>query len=380
MKGYSIVKKLEHLLEIPKNVRTLKRILNLNLSHIKGISIKDAAVLRKVLNVKTIKDLAKRKINEEEFMNLKFLGINPYDLNVWVFISRVLNKGKIEEYIGPRKISLVGLDNAGKTAILRVLQDKVNIDLFGSLAPTIGVNREVIEKLGFEYMILDMGGQQAYRKDYIQHAEKYFLKVGLLIFVIDVQDPDKFEEALHYLEEIIKIMSILNENPEFLVIIHKVDPDIKEQEDIQSSVLYLIKKVDEILQDKTFQYEITTYSIFNALGDNKSVVRDIRDFLSTDSESFQELKDFVIESLERMMNIVLTFGSTMEERFSKIEESIQNFREWSTYTKTPQPKIPAELPTKLEAPKGFKKLQDTQSLKQSLRAELKELLKMRKIG
>jgi len=368
---------LKDALEIPKNVKTLKDILDLELTHIKGIGFEESSVLRKVLKVHTISDLAKTKINEEQYLMIKLLGIDPSDLNVWLFISKMLKKGKIEESFGPKKISIIGLDNAGKTAILHILQNKLNIDIFSKLKPTLGVNRGIIEKFGFMYNILDMGGQSRYRSEYIQNAEKYFIKIGLLIFVIDVQDSKRYEEAIDYFQEIIRILTILKENPEILVILHKVDPDIKDTEEIQANIEFLQNRINEIFKDHEFTFEMIEYSIFNSLSDNKTVVSNIREFLSTDSDNYKEFKDFVSDALERMMNIIITLTSTMEQRFTKIEQSIGTLREWSQYQKIPtsQPVI-----TEKQAfSKSFLKLQETESLKKSLRDELKLLLKMRRV-
>jgi len=364
---------------IPRKIETLKAILDLDLTHIRGIDFETATVLRKVLKAHTIRDLSKSKINEEQFLMLKLLGISPSDLNIWLFISKTLKKGKIEEIFGPKKISLVGLDNAGKTAILHVLQNKLNVDIFSKLKPTFGVNREIVEKFGFTYNILDMGGQARYRSDYIQNAERYFIKIGLLIFVIDVQDSDRYEEALDYFNEILRILELLKENPEILIMIHKVDPDIKDNEELIESIQFLEAKIKEIFQDRDFQYEIVHYSIFNALSDNKTVVTNIRDFLSTSSDKYQELKDFVTDSLERMMNIVITLSSSIEQRFSKIEAQIGYLREWNTFQTVQAPVAKPVITEQSAFSKSFTKLKETESLKTSLRDELKSLLKMRKV-
>ncbi len=372
-----LLDRLQDALEIPRKVTTLKELLNLDPTHIKGVGFEDAAVLRKVLKVHTINDLAKVNINEEQFLMLKLLGISPSDLNIWLFVSKMLQKGKIEETFGPKKISLVGLDNAGKTAILHVLENKLNIDIFSKLRPTVGVNRGIIEKFGFTYTVLDMGGQERYRTDYIKNPEKYFVKIGLLIFVLDVQDPDRYDEAINYFKEILTILELLKENPEILIMLHKVDPDIKDQ--LTKSINYLETTINDLLKGKEFQHEIIEYSIFNSLSDNKTVVTNIRDFLNTSSDSYQELKDYVTELVGRMMNIVITLTTSIEARFQNLEGSIKSIREWTSYQKPATLEATPEVPLDETISNEFKKLQNVESMKQSLRNELKSILKLRKM-
>ena len=225
--------RLSNFIDIPKRVGTLNEISKQDLIHVKGIDVKIATTLKNILHVVTIEELARKEVNEEEYLMLKSLGISEFDLNIWTFFSKMIIEAKISKYLGPSKTLIVGLDNAGKTAILNSLQNKLNVNTFYKLTPTVGVNHEIIQRYGMKHVLLDMGGQEAYRKQYIQKAEDYFLKVEFLMYVIDVQDPKRFDEALKYLQEVIKTVELLNEKPEFLIIIHKVDPDISDFKEIQ---------------------------------------------------------------------------------------------------------------------------------------------------
>lgn len=375
MEKERIFEKISDAVSIPEKITSAKEIQKLKLVHIKGIDSKIAQTLKNVLNVKTIEDLAKKQITEDNFQMLKLLGINLHDINVWTFISKMVVAGKTEEPFGPRKISIVGLDNAGKTALLNVLQNNVKLETFSKLVPTIGVNRETLEKFGLQYLILDMGGQEKYRSEYLENGHKYFYQVELLIFVIDVQDSENFETALNYLQEVIKIIELLKENPEFLIIINKVDPDIKDKQEIQDAFQFLKQRIDELFQDKKFQYEIAINSIYYSLGDNKSIIKDIRDFLTISPDKKQELRLYVKDSVERVLNMVINLNSTLETQFSKLENEIETIREWIRFQETLKPSGFLINPKEKGSSKEFQKFTSKGPLTKSLFDDLKLVLK-----
>ncbi|MFX0134430.1 MAG: ADP-ribosylation factor-like protein, partial [Candidatus Hodarchaeota archaeon] len=234
----SIKEKLENVVDIPESIKTLDDLVKLDLIHFKSIDVKVATTLKNVLHVETIEQLALKKITDEEFLMLTMLGVSDYNLNLWNFLCRMIFEGSLEK-VGPSKTLIVGLDNAGKTAILHSIQNKLDLNTFDKLSPTLGVEREMIQRYGMDHIILDMGGQDTYRKQYIQNAERYFINVEFIMFVIDVQDSNRFNEAQNYFLEIANLLEILKEQPEILIIIHKVDPDISSNPEIQNSIQLL---------------------------------------------------------------------------------------------------------------------------------------------
>ena len=55
-----------------------------------------------------------------------------------------------------------------------------------------------------EYNIWDFGGQEGYRKEYLDNFEKYLTGANKIIYVIDVQDSTRYDLALEYMENVIK--------------------------------------------------------------------------------------------------------------------------------------------------------------------------------
>ena len=379
----TLKEKLSNFIDIPEKIKDLKGISNMDLIHVKGIDLRKASILRNVLHVSKIEDLARKDINEEEFLMLKLLGIEEFDLNIWSFFSRMIVEGKIDKYIGPSKTLIVGLDNAGKTAILNVLQNKFDLKTFHNLSPTIGINREIIHKYGMEHVVLDLGGQELYRKQYLQKADVFF-NVEFLMYVIDVQDSARFEEALNYLQDVIKAVEYMKENPEFLIIIHKVDPDIQNEMKIQDAIQGLTNKIHGIFKDKNVNYDITTFSIFNLIGDNKTIVSEIRNFITSgalpDEVTHEHKEDLILKSsLERILNIVINLSSTVEQRLSKIESGMEDFRRCIEYFRTNY-EITSKPTLKMEQPPVAKSIKKVYPINQAIRDELKSILKMRKLN
>ncbi|MBN2151198.1 MAG: 50S ribosome-binding GTPase [Candidatus Lokiarchaeota archaeon] len=120
-----------------------------------------------------------------------------------------------------KKILIAGLDNAGKTSIIDLVQHKMVQTL--SMNPTKGVARREAEILGQSFVLHDLGGQEQYRQVYLSQASKYFLETGAVVFVVDLQDKERYGDALGYFEAILGILKGLRIAPRLYVFFHKFD-------------------------------------------------------------------------------------------------------------------------------------------------------------
>ena len=275
----------------------------------------------------------------------------------------------------PKKIMILGLNNAGKTAILHILKNNMNVKTFRTLKPTKGINREKYEIEGIECVVWDMGGQEDYRKQYLSNPEKNFSNTELILFVIDVQDEENFNLALKYFEQIIDSFIQLNVNPYFLVLLHKVDPDVKHEDGIKKSIKLLTQKFSEIFAKTSFGYEISKSSIFSKMSTNPAIIKDIRELLSTDEELTQsKFEDQYGKTLETLMDVTIKLCTSVEVRFLEIENSIEDLKQWMKFIKEV-----VDLPKK---PKKTKEKQDDiiqplTNVKKSLTEELKMILNLK---
>lgn len=161
------------------------------------------------------------------------------------------------------KVLLAGLDSAGKTSIYRKIIEKADISDLMDLAPTRGISRNVYklsDKDEFSLAIWDLGGQEAYRKEYLQNSQ-IFNNLWALIYVIDIQDEARFDASLEYFSEILKILKEYNAKTTVYVLIHKFDP-VKSNE-LRLKVFNAInafKKANKVQTIKVVNYTTSIFS------------------------------------------------------------------------------------------------------------------------
>jgi ADP-ribosylation factor-like protein 3 len=83
--------------------------------------------------------------------------------------------------------SLLGLDNAGKTTILKALCNEDPAET----SPTRGFNVKTIQADSFKFNVWDIGGQREIR----QYWDNYFENTDALVWVVDCADEPRLEET-----------------------------------------------------------------------------------------------------------------------------------------------------------------------------------------
>merc|ERR1711974_53141 len=85
------------------------------------------------------------------------------------------------------RILLLGLDNAGKTTILKMLSEEDVTHIM----PTQGFNIKTLMHESFKLNVWDIGGQKSIRP----YWRNYFEQTDALVFVIDSADRQRLEES-----------------------------------------------------------------------------------------------------------------------------------------------------------------------------------------
>ena len=171
--------------------------------------------------------------------------------------------------INSKKVLIMGLDNSGKTSIVLCLRGVKNLSSFSSLNPTRGFKINKFQALGSEYSIWDFGGQEQFREGYLNDFQNHIKESNKFIYVLDIQDQERFDISLDYLNKIVIILRKHNVNIDFSIFLHKYDPDLEFKKNFSDNVFPdLIRNIKELIPND-FPYQIfktSIYTVFQKLG------------------------------------------------------------------------------------------------------------------
>eukprot|EP00899_Mesostigma_viride_P000188 jgi/Mesvir1/1016/Mv17550-RA.1 len=94
------------------------------------------------------------------------------------------------------RLLMVGLDNAGKTTIVK----RINGEDVSTISPTLGFNIKSMEYKGFRLNIWDVGGQKTLRS----YWRNYYEQTDGLVWVIDSADVRRLEDCKKELHGLLK--------------------------------------------------------------------------------------------------------------------------------------------------------------------------------
>ena len=140
------------------------------------------------------------------------------------------------------KISILGLSNSGKSSIVLSLKKNTNLLNFLSLSPTKGISMNRIIEEFTDFIIWDFGGQKLYIDKYLQNFDEKLHGSNKIIFVLDIQDEEKYDLALEYFDWIMEALVRLNYSSKISFFLHKFDPEIEETGKIDE---HRIKELEE---------------------------------------------------------------------------------------------------------------------------------------
>ncbi|MFW9772291.1 MAG: ADP-ribosylation factor-like protein [Candidatus Thorarchaeota archaeon] len=242
------------------------------------------------------------------------------------------------------KVLFTGLEEGGKTSILLVLDRKFS--LLPTVKPTIKAKRTFYTNslLGVHITRWDLGGQIIYRKIYLNDKSKYFTEMQSIFYVIDIQASEKFDEALAYLKDVVNIVAEDHlENFQFLILLHKFDPDIKKKKEILNNQKLLEMRVASILGSikhtiyKTSIYDESTLlkafsdGVFYATHKSTMFQALLKDFMGKTYSSATLLLDqncFIIASRSTANN----YQRICEEIAPRLTRALEKLEEWDINT------------------------------------------------
>ncbi|MFX0133249.1 MAG: ADP-ribosylation factor-like protein [Candidatus Hodarchaeota archaeon] len=133
------------------------------------------------------------------------------------------------------KISLVGISGCGKTSIYATTFASKSPEETKSFRPTVMYEVRSHPYLGLNVSFFDFGGQDQFRADYLAKPE-IFKETDVLIPIIDLHDPDKFDIAADYFQKLKKTFDNLNIKPKILIFYHKYDAEGYQKELLETNL------------------------------------------------------------------------------------------------------------------------------------------------
>ncbi|TFG12591.1 MAG: hypothetical protein EU535_06005 [Promethearchaeota archaeon] len=378
-------------------LKGIESVLKLPISAYKFLEEKDVENIQKIFKISKIKDFT--KLNKEDPFKELFESDETKSLVMNILKTKPELEEKIKKAITitilielikqksfpiekeKQKVIVLGLDNAGKTAILSKIVGRLGIENLAELKPTKDIDFQTIKTHDMELTIWDFGGQQHYRKSHLS-KEQNFLNTHLLIYVIDVQDPEKFDENFQYFNEILQILDRIEIYPQIIVLIHKYDPDIRDDPDVSLQVEVVKDIVSVLLKERKFDYEIYLSSIYSLISKKPKFSLSLKEILN-DKDSFlydTEATTEKISSLGSAIKKALTALITLSEFCNELERRIVAIESGTVPKELTQQihadPIAASLPSSLPTV-SISRL-DGVNLRQSLMNELKDLFAKKK--
>lgn len=271
----------------------------------------------------------KKKIEE---LKVKYPELET-KLKKAISISSLINSlAEEEEGFEPKgvnqKVLVAGLDAAGKTSLLSKFGGRLGISDMISTHPTKGVVRMKFGDSKLNLFIWDLGGQIEYRERYLTNPEQYFVQLDLFIYVIDVQDPSRFDESFDYFEKIVDSIILLEETPFILIFLHKFDPDLKKDPKILLNIELLKENINELLKKKEYDLDLEIYltSIYTLISREPQFAKYIKNLMSS-TQSLTDPTARKVEglgkTLEETLNAVIRLSESLSTQLDDIDRRLR---------------------------------------------------------
>jgi len=133
-------------------------------------------------------------------------------------------KEEVEDEDIGNKVLITGLSQSGKTSIIQVVFKGMEPEATTDLPPTVRYTREKKQLKGFEYYIVDVGGQIPYLEEIFDVLEEtIFTNLNYLFYVVDVDNIEVFYQAREYFALALKSVERICMNAKITVLAHKMD-------------------------------------------------------------------------------------------------------------------------------------------------------------
>ena len=178
---------------------------------------------------------------------------------LWGYVKGMVNSvlGYLGLYNKKANIVFLGLDNAGKSALLHVLKT----DRVTQTKPTIHPHSEELKMGNLVLNTYDLGGHETARKIW----KDYFPAVNAILFLVDSVDVGRFKEARKELDSILETPQLVN--IPIAILGNKIDmAGAVSLEELKEALNY-----DDLVARETRPMEIFMVSVTKKIGYSKAL-------------------------------------------------------------------------------------------------------------
>jgi GTPase SAR1 family protein len=371
-------------------IKDLKNLLQLKVDTMKDFDEKIVAFFTE-MKVDKIKDLIEVKFEELEkkLLDRKYPRETVDYIMVTSKILKKLVEMKTKDKVEiPTKIAIMGMQNAGKTSLINFLLARSPDEKFKETEPTVSVDHKTMKLGDHQLAIWDFGGQESFRKEYLQNPDEFFVNTGLLMFIVDSQDDTFYADSIEYLHSILDIMQKMNPSLHVVVDLHKYDPDMIQDIDFLVKTQWLEEKFKTLLKATKFSYEFMRTSIFSEItGANApEIARGLKETLLLKSDENSKgvelsmLKNILFVQAKTYYNL-MTNLSDINGKLQALESRIPAGMP-PGIAPIPMSNLPPPSSTSLPPPPPprFTGHTPADDSKMTLVSELKEMFKKRRIN
>jgi hypothetical protein len=199
------------------------------------------------------------------------------------------------------KILFLGLSQAGKTSVYKMFFENAQQEDIIKLQPTIlrDIHAPEVKVAAKEQVsVVDLGGQTQYLPIHLQDQDT-FADVRALIFVIDLQDTERFEEAAQFFSQVIEIIQEQGQKPSVTVLLHKYDPMLKDW--ILANLPDVVRTVGKVLRPLNPVYFFT--SVFDRNSIDQALINVLFRALPLDVLEQTLAQDVLVDAFERIIPV-----------------------------------------------------------------------------
>ena len=312
--------KIQSLLKIKVRFANIEEIFVLPPSNLKGLPPEKAEILEQFFQIETIEDLATKEIDSKGMEILVKNNITKEEWENWKAAAVLIYETpEFERKV--KKVLIIGLDNAGKTSVINIMQRELGLDTLLNIKPTKGIFREQVELQSLKMSLWDLSGQKIYREQFtVEEKNLIFDEVDILVYVVDIQDSSRFQDVFDYVDNVIKVLMKFKEKPPIVILCHKADPDYIDTKEFKENYIGLRSVLDVQLENAGLKYDYYITSIYNTLPKEQGFRESVKSTVSQlKTISQTAVPSNILGIMANVFDLVVKLSSIIEDRMNQLE-------------------------------------------------------------